>query len=59
MNSGTTDNIKGKLHEAAGKVKEETGKAVNDPELEAKGQDEKIGGKIQNKVGQIKKVFDK
>ena len=58
MKSSTTDSIKGKLHEVAGKVKEKAGQAINDPKLAAKGQDEKIGGKIQKKVGQIEKVFE-
>jgi uncharacterized protein YjbJ (UPF0337 family) len=32
---------------------------MNDPDLEARGQDEKIAGKVQKKVGQIEKVFEK
>ena len=45
------------LHDLKGKVKEKTGKAVNDPNLEAEGQAEKIAGKIQKKVGQVEKVL--
>jgi uncharacterized protein YjbJ (UPF0337 family) len=30
---------------------------VNDPNLEAEGQAEKIAGKIQKKVGQVEKVL--
>ena len=56
MTPSTTDQIKGKLHEVKGAVKQKVGKAVNDPELEAEGQDEKVGGKIQKKVGQVEKV---
>jgi uncharacterized protein YjbJ (UPF0337 family) len=59
MKESTQDRIKGKLHEAKGKVKEKAGQVVNDPILEAEGQDEKIGGKIQKKIGQIEKVFEK
>ena len=59
MKESTKDQLEGKLHEAKGKVKEKTGQMTNDPNLEAEGTDEKIGGKIQNKVGQIKKVFEK
>ena len=38
---------------------EKAGQMTNNPNLEAEGTDEKVGGKIQNKVGQIKKVFEK
>jgi uncharacterized protein YjbJ (UPF0337 family) len=40
-----------------GKVKEKAGQVTNNPELEAEGQDEKIGGKVQKKVGQVEKVL--
>ena len=33
MNSSTTDKIKGGIHEAKGKVKEEAGKAIGNPDL--------------------------
>jgi uncharacterized protein YjbJ (UPF0337 family) len=59
MKQSTKDEIAGKTHEAKGKIKEEVGKVTNNPNLEAEGEDEKVGGKIQNKVGQIKKVFEK
>lgn len=59
MKESTKDQVAGKLREAKGKIKEKTGQVTNDPNLEAEGTGEKIGGKIQNKVGQIKKVFEK
>jgi uncharacterized protein YjbJ (UPF0337 family) len=59
MTPGTQDQVEGKLHDAKGKVKEEAGKLINDPDLEADGETEEIAGKIQNKVGQVKKVFGK
>lgn len=59
MKESTKDEIQGKLHEAKGKIKEKTGQMTNDPNLADEGTDEKVGGKIQNKVGQIKKVFEK
>ena len=59
MKESTKDEIQVKLHEAKGKIKEKAGQMTNDPNLEAEGTDEKVGGKIQNKVGQIKKVFEK
>jgi uncharacterized protein YjbJ (UPF0337 family) len=59
MKPSTKDELQGKLHEAKGKVKETVGHVTNDPELEAKGQGEKIAGKVQKKVGQIEKVLEK
>jgi uncharacterized protein YjbJ (UPF0337 family) len=59
MNSSTTDKVKGTAKEATGKVKEETGKAVGNPNLEDRGAAEKIGGKVERKVGDVKKVFGK
>jgi uncharacterized protein YjbJ (UPF0337 family) len=59
MKPSTTDQIKGKLHEVKGGVKERVGQVTNDPSLEAKGQDEKLGGKIQKKIGQVEKIFEK
>jgi uncharacterized protein YjbJ (UPF0337 family) len=51
--------VEGKLHELKGKAKEVAGKIANNPDLADEGQAEKIGGKVQKKVGQIEKVFEK
>jgi uncharacterized protein YjbJ (UPF0337 family) len=59
MKPSTTDQVEGAFHEAKGKVKEKAGQVTKNPNLEAEGQDEKIGGKIQKKVGQIEKVLEK
>ena len=59
MISGTEDTTKGKFHEIKGKMKEEVGKLTNSPDLEAEGNVEKNTGKIQTKIGQIKKVLGK
>jgi uncharacterized protein YjbJ (UPF0337 family) len=59
MNSSTNDQVAGKLHEVKGKVKEVAGQITNNPDLEAEGSAENLGGKIQKKVGQIEKVFEK
>ena len=58
MKSSTKDKIKGTLREAKGKVKEETGKAVGNPDLEDRGTGEKVAGKVQKKVGDVEKVFE-
>ena len=59
MNSSTTDKIKGGMHEAKGKIKEEAGQAVGNPDLQDRGTAEKVAGKVQKKVGDVKKVFGK
>jgi uncharacterized protein YjbJ (UPF0337 family) len=59
VKDSTKDKIEGKVHEVKGAVKEKLGRAKNDPDLEAEGQAEKTGGKVQKKVGDIEKVFEK
>ncbi|MBZ5636365.1 MAG: CsbD family protein [Acidobacteriia bacterium] len=59
MEPSTKDQITGKLHEMKGRVKLKAGQVTNDPTLAAEGQDEKLAGKIQKKVGQIERVFEK
>jgi uncharacterized protein YjbJ (UPF0337 family) len=59
MKPSTKDQIKGSLHQAKGKVKEKVGEVTNNPNLAADGQDENLAGKVQKKIGQIEKVFEK
>jgi uncharacterized protein YjbJ (UPF0337 family) len=59
MKPSTTDQIQGKLHEMKGKAKQKAGQVTNNPNLAADGQDEKIAGVIQKKIGQIEKVLEK
>jgi uncharacterized protein YjbJ (UPF0337 family) len=42
-----------------GKIREIAGKISDNPKLEAEGIGEKIAGKVQEKIGQIKKVWGK
>jgi uncharacterized protein YjbJ (UPF0337 family) len=56
MKESTKDKAKGKFHEVKGKVKEKVGRATNNPNLEAEGSGEKIGGKILKKIGEVEKV---
>lgn len=57
MKSSTKDKVKGSAREAKGKVKETAGKAVGNPNLRDRGTAEKVSGKVQRKVGDVKKVF--
>jgi uncharacterized protein YjbJ (UPF0337 family) len=59
MKASTKDQIAGTLHQVKGAVKETAGQLMNDSDLTAEGQGEKLAGKVQEKVGQIKKVFEK
>jgi uncharacterized protein YjbJ (UPF0337 family) len=59
MKDSTKDKIQGAVHELKGSVKEKVGRATKNPQLEDKGTDEKVAGKIQKKVGDIEKVFEK
>jgi uncharacterized protein YjbJ (UPF0337 family) len=59
MKPSTEDQVKGALHEVKGAVKQKAGQIINNPDLEAEGQGEKIAGTVQKKVGQIEKVFEK
>jgi uncharacterized protein YjbJ (UPF0337 family) len=40
-------------------VKEKIGHATNNPDLEEEGKNEKDGGKVQKKVGDVEKSFRK
>lgn len=59
MKTSLRDKTEGTLHEVKGKVKEVTGKLINDPELQADGASEKFAGKVQEKIGQVKKALGK
>lgn len=59
MKSSTKDQAEGKFHEVKGAVKEIAGKLTDNPTLEGEGTGEKIAGKVQEKIGQLKKVLEK
>lgn len=59
MKSSTQDKIEGTFHELKGKAKEVAGKLSDNPKLEAQGVAEKVAGKVQAKIGQVKTVLDK
>jgi uncharacterized protein YjbJ (UPF0337 family) len=59
MADSTRDKVEGTFHDVKGTIKEKVGRAANDPDLEDEGTAEKIAGKIQKKVGDVEKVFEK
>ncbi len=59
MKSSTIDKAEGKSHQVKGTIKEVTGIIVGNDDLEAKGKEENLEGKVQEKLGQVKKVMGK
>jgi uncharacterized protein YjbJ (UPF0337 family) len=59
MKSSTQDKVEGTIHEVKGNIKEAAGQVTNNPDLKDKGEAEALAGKVQQKVGQVKKVFEK
>lgn len=49
------DEIKGKLDQAKGAVKETVGRVTNDRDLEAEGSADRTGGKVQEGFGTAKR----
>ena len=58
MKEHTQDHVEGKGREIKGGMKEAAGRIVGDEEMEAEGKGEKFAGKVQGKVGDVKKVFE-
>lgn len=54
MNS---DQVKGALKEAAGKVQQKTGEVINSPEQQAKGVAKQVEGNVQKNYGDAKEAF--
>ncbi|MCF8075299.1 MAG: CsbD family protein [Desulfotignum sp.] len=59
MKSSTQDKLEGKWKKIKGKIKQITGKTIGNRDLEAKGKAENSGGKVQEKIGQIKDIAGK
>jgi len=59
MKPSTHDRVEGKYENLKGKAKEAAGAALKKPALEAEGRNQKIAGKVQEKVGQVEKVLGK
>jgi uncharacterized protein YjbJ (UPF0337 family) len=59
MRQSLKDQVAGNVREMKGKLKERTGRATGNPNLQDKGTLQKIGGKVQKKVGQVERVAEK
>ena len=59
MKDSTKDKAAGTAKDVKGKMKEAAGKVTDNPNLRDEGRADQVEGKIQKKVGDVKKVFDK
>lgn len=59
MNSSTKDKSEGALHQVKGAVKEVAGIISDNSKLEAEGAAERVGGKLQQKIGQFNQFWGK
>ena len=59
MKSSTRDKAEGKFHQMKGKIKEVAGDLTDNSKLEAEGTVEKVSGRAQEKMGEVKKVWGK
>ena len=59
MKASAKDQARGSVHVIKGALKQRIGRLTNNPLLEAKGRGEKLAGKVQRKMGQVKKVLGK
>ncbi len=53
------DQVKGRVQEAKGKIKEVAGKAVGNPRVEAEGDVDQLAGKVQKTYGDAKNQANK
>jgi len=59
MKSSTRDKAEGTVKDLKGRGKEAAGRATGDPDLRDEGTANRVAGKAQKKVGDVKKVFGK
>ena len=59
MKSSTTDRMEGAGQTAKGNARAAIGKLTDNQKMRDRGMAEQISGKIQSKIGDIKKVFGK
>ena len=49
------DELKGKGKKISGTVKEKLGRALNDPDLHERGQQERVEGRVQETIGRTRR----
>ncbi len=58
MKQSTKDEAAGKFHQIKGRAKEKIGKMTGKRRMEDEGRDERVSGNLQEKIGQVEKVFE-
>ena len=58
MKRRNRNKIKGSFRELKGRIKEKTGRATRNRNMEDEGAIERAGGKLQKKAGQIEDVLE-
>jgi uncharacterized protein YjbJ (UPF0337 family) len=59
LKRSTKNESKGAAKDIKGRMKEGAGRAMNRPDIQDEGTADRAEGKVQKKVGQIQRVFDK
>jgi uncharacterized protein YjbJ (UPF0337 family) len=59
MKSSSQDKTEGTVKDIKGKAKEAVGNATDNPKMRDAGQADQMEGKVQKKVGDVKKVFNR
>jgi uncharacterized protein YjbJ (UPF0337 family) len=57
MADSLKDKVEGTAQDVKGAVKEKIGKTSNNPDMEADGAVEKLGGKVQREVGDVERAI--
>lgn len=57
IKESTKDRVAGKAREVKGKIKKETGRSMNRPDVAEEGAEEEAEGKVRRKIGEVEKVF--
>jgi uncharacterized protein YjbJ (UPF0337 family) len=58
MKNSSINRSKGSARELKGRIKEGFGEATNNPDVEARGKMERLGGKAQRKLGEVERVLE-
>ncbi len=59
MKDSTKDKIQGSSTDLKGKAKEAAGRVTGNQNLQDEGRADQVAGKVQKKVGDVEKVFNK
>ena len=59
MKSSTKDRVKGKLKQATGAAQEKAGRATGNRRMKERCTEQNVGGKVREKIGDVKKVFER